>query len=245
MSPIDGLAEVELGKDELGQLNFQLSHFSNPEERSNALTASAHAANLPWKNEEDRAPFIAQCNYCHQVGNEFTRAPREKNEWRQAVTRMETYFALLAKSEKGKIVDTLFSGFDGKSLDSVQDYGANELLANTKVEQWLVGDEQSFIHDVDVGLDGKLYGTDDVMLRIGAISFNLKDYDPAEIGFILDQQEQISVRVGLHCAPDAHRTIGTYPTGTIRVSPGYFTTEVEIDRFLRVIQSLGEKKRNG
>ncbi len=61
---------------------------------------------------------------------------------------------------------------------------------------------------------------------------------PAEIGFILDQQKQISVRVGLHCAPDAHRTIGTYPLGTVRVSPGYFTTEAEIEYFLQAIRNL-------
>ncbi|MCK5913429.1 MAG: aminotransferase class V-fold PLP-dependent enzyme, partial [Desulfuromusa sp.] len=86
-----------------------------------------------------------------------------------------------------------------------------------------------------------LYGSDDVMLRGGAISFNLGSYDPAEVGFILDQQEKISVRVGLHCAPDAHRTIGTYPTGTVRVSPGYFTTDAEVSGFLRAIKKLNDK----
>ena len=88
----------------------------------------------------------------------------------------------------------------------------------------------------------KLYGPDNVMLRGGAISFNLVNDDPSEVGFILDQQEQISVRVGLHCAPDAHRTIGTYPAGTVRVSPGYFTTESDIDRFLLAIKKLNDKK---
>lgn len=88
----------------------------------------------------------------------------------------------------------------------------------------------------------KIYGCDDVMLRSAAIAFNLAGYDPAEVGFILDQQEQIAVRVGLHCAPDAHRTIGTYPAGTVRVSPGYFTSETEIDYFLQAIQKLNDKK---
>ncbi len=81
------------------------------------------------------------------------------------------------------------------------------------------------------------------MLRLGSISFNLENYDPAEVAFLLDQEEQIAVRVGLHCAPDAHRTIGTYPTGTVRVSPGYFTSEVEIDHFLQAIQKISDKKR--
>jgi len=86
-----------------------------------------------------------------------------------------------------------------------------------------------------------IYGSDNVMLRLGAISFNLQGCDPAAVAFTLDQQEQIAVRVGLHCAPDAHRTIGTYPTGTVRVSPGYFTAEEEIDRFLQAIQKISQQ----
>ncbi len=87
----------------------------------------------------------------------------------------------------------------------------------------------------------KIYGSDNVMLRLGVISFNLEGYDPAEVAFILDQEEQIAVRVGLHCAPAAHRTIGTYPNGTIRVSPGYFTTETEIECFLRALQKVSAR----
>ncbi len=90
----------------------------------------------------------------------------------------------------------------------------------------------------------KIYGSDNVMLRLGVISFNLEEYDPAEAAFVLDQEEQIAVRVGLHCAPDAHRTIETYPTGTIRISPGYFNTETEIECFLRTLQKISDGKRN-
>jgi len=86
----------------------------------------------------------------------------------------------------------------------------------------------------------EIYGPDDAMFRGGAVSFNIADLDPSEVGFFLDQQAHISVRVGLHCAPDAHRTIGTYPTGTVRVSPGCFTTEDEIKIFLQVLQKLND-----
>ncbi|MCK5826409.1 MAG: aminotransferase class V-fold PLP-dependent enzyme [Desulfuromusa sp.] len=88
----------------------------------------------------------------------------------------------------------------------------------------------------------KIYGSDSVMLRLGAVSFNLEEYDPAEVAFILEQEEQIAVRVGLHCAPDAHRTIGTYPNGTVRVSPGYFTTETEIECFLQTLQKISARR---
>jgi cysteine desulfurase family protein len=87
-----------------------------------------------------------------------------------------------------------------------------------------------------------LYGPDDLKQRGGAVSFNLRQRDPAEIGYILDQVDQISVRVGLQCAPDAHRTIGTYPQGTVRVSPGYFTTESELDKFLLAIKRISQQR---
>ena len=42
-------------------------------------------------------------------------------------------------------------------------------------------------------------------------------------------------RPGLHCAPSAHKTLGTFPQGALRVSPGYFTSESEIDGFLDLL----------
>lgn len=72
----------------------------------------------------------------------------------------------------------------------------------------------------------------------GVVSFLVDERDPAEIGFQLDTEYGILGRVGLHCAPDAHRTIGTFPYGTVRVSPGYFTTEAEIDQFLVAVHRI-------
>lgn len=70
------------------------------------------------------------------------------------------------------------------------------------------------------------------------VSFTIADCDPAEIGFFLDHQYQIAVRVGLHCSPDAHRTIGSFPQGTVRVSPGYFNTCEEVDHLLKAISEI-------
>ncbi len=87
-----------------------------------------------------------------------------------------------------------------------------------------------------------IYGPESPVERGGVVSFNLLSCDPAEVGFILDQQSQILVRTGLHCAPAAHQTIGTLPTGTVRVSPGYFTTDAEIDYFLDAVLKLSQQK---
>ncbi len=75
-------------------------------------------------------------------------------------------------------------------------------------------------------------------VRGSVVSFTVKGKDPSQIGFVLDHEYGISVRTGLHCAPQAHRTIGTYPGGTIRVSPGWFTTEAEIVRFVEAVEQI-------
>jgi len=74
--------------------------------------------------------------------------------------------------------------------------------------------------------------------RGSVVSFSATDMDPQTIGFCLDHDHDISVRVGLHCAPSAHRTIGTYPTGTVRVSPGFFTTDNDVELFLRALREI-------
>ena len=77
--------------------------------------------------------------------------------------------------------------------------------------------------------------------RGSAVSFNLEGHDPATLGFLLDHDYDISVRVGLHCAPDVHKTIGSYPSGTVRVSPGYFNSEADIACFLKALHEIQAK----
>ena len=62
---------------------------------------------------------------------------------------------------------------------------------------------------------------------------------PSEIGYLLNK-EQIYTRIGLHCSPVAHKTIGTYSQGTVRAAPGYFTTDEDIERFLEVVRHIAE-----
>lgn len=84
----------------------------------------------------------------------------------------------------------------------------------------------------------ELYGPREPGLHGAALSFNLIGRDPSEVGYLLDHQHGVFCRTGLHCAPDAHRSIGTFPRGTVRVSPGYFTTPEEIDHFLAAVAAL-------
>lgn len=157
----DSSTEATLGANENATINFTIKHFATPQAESDALTASAHNARLPWASSEDKKPFVSQCMYCHQIGNALTRPPRPQSAWKATIARMEGYFAQLSGSEIETISGVLTRGFDGKPVLAKHDYAPTPELARAKVEQWLVGDAMSFIHDTDVGEDDKLYGTDE------------------------------------------------------------------------------------
>jgi cysteine desulfurase / selenocysteine lyase len=89
------------------------------------------------------------------------------------------------------------------------------------------------------GIPGvQIYGPLNPAAHGGAVSFNLAGRDPAQVGFALDRDFDIVCRVGLHCAPDAHITIGTFPTGTVRISPGYFNTHQDLEQLLTAFFAL-------
>ncbi len=64
--------------------------------------------------------------------------------------------------------------------------------------------------------------------RVGLVGINLPGLSPAELAAILDEQFDIAVRAGLHCAPYAHKHLGTFPEGTMRISVGIQTTADEV-----------------
>lgn len=84
----------------------------------------------------------------------------------------------------------------------------------------------------------RIYGPGTATEHGGVVSFTMAGRDPAETGFLLDEQYGICVRTGLHCAPSAHGTIGTLPSGTIRVSPGLFNTREDVDRLLSALTDM-------
>ena len=92
-------------------------------------------------------------------------------------------------------------------------------------------------------IDGvTIYGPRDPHRKTGVVLFTMEGVDPAEIGDRLDSEFGIAVRVGLHCAPGAHRALGTFPLGGVRVSPGYFNTAEEIERALEAVSRIAQHR---
>src|SRR5262245_16504891 len=89
------------------------------------------------------------------------------------------------------------------------------------------------------GIDGvQVYGHRDAARRVGTLSFRSETLAAPELGGILDQAFDIAIRPCLHCAPYIHRSLGTFPDGTVRVSPGPFNTEADIDRLAGALREI-------
>ena len=83
-----------------------------------------------------------------------------------------------------------------------------------------------------------LYGPRDAALHCGVVSFNVAGSMPSDVVLVLDESFAIMARSGLHCAPAAHRTIGTFPAGTVRFSFGWSNTPAEVQRALEALREI-------
>jgi cysteine desulfurase/selenocysteine lyase len=88
-----------------------------------------------------------------------------------------------------------------------------------------------------------VYGGLDAHRQTAVVSFNIEGTQPSEVGLRLDDEHEIMCRVGLHCAPAAHKTIGTFPVGTIRFGLGAFNTIEEVDVALAAVKKLAKEGR--
>lgn len=88
-----------------------------------------------------------------------------------------------------------------------------------------------------------VYGPLDAARQTATVSFNIAGMEPSEVGLRLDEEHGVLCRVGLHCAPAAHRTLGTFPAGTVRFGMGVFNTTEEVDAAVAAVESLAREAR--
>jgi len=98
---------------------------------------------------------------------------------------------------------------------------------------------------IDLLLDGlssipaiTVYGGHATDNHVATVGFNVAGLQPSDVALQLDDNFEIMCRSGLHCAPAAHRTIGTFPIGCVRFSLGMFTSKTEIDAVLSAVNEL-------
>lgn len=88
-----------------------------------------------------------------------------------------------------------------------------------------------------------IYGHKNNNNNAPVVALNIKGKTSSEVSFILDREYEIATRPGLHCAPLAHRTIGTLEQGAVRFSFGYFNTKQEIDIAVEALKHIAKEER--
>ena len=152
-----------------------------------------------------------------------------------------------SRSEKEEQPDFLPDKFESGTQNGV---GLAGLAAGL---QWILEQGVGTIREHEVALAGQLidglgtipgvtvYGSGDPQQQTATVSFTLKNMSPSEVGLRLDEEFSVLCRVGLHCAPAAHKTIGTFPVGTVRFGLGMFNTAEEVRLALRAVRQLAEE----
>ena len=124
----------------------------------------------------------------------------------------------------------------GKGIDFINEVGLENIRSHE------ISLKNHFIELLKDNEDVILYGTLDD--RQGAVvSLNVKDMDSSEISYILSDEFDIYTRPGFHCAPLAHKTMGTEELGAIRFSFGYYNTLEEIEKTVEALLNIIERNK--
>jgi len=118
-------------------------------------------------------------------------------------------------------------------------------LNNVEVQK-IQADEEKLCQQMINGLmeipNIRVYGTHDAKKQTATVAWNMKGVEPSTIGMRLDEEFGILCRVGLHCAPSAHRTIGTFPDGCVRFGLGAFNSEPDVERALQSVARIAKEE---
>jgi selenocysteine lyase/cysteine desulfurase len=149
-----------------------------------------------------------------------------------------------SRSEFEEQPDFLPDRFESGTPNSV---GIAGLLAGTQfvLEKGIEQIRKHEIRLIQKLIDGlkefpqvRLYGPENGLGRTATLSFNIERLSPSDVAFRLEREFGILCRPGLQCAPAVHRTIGTFPEGTVRFSLSYLNSEEHIDQALQAVSHL-------
>ena len=134
--------------------------------------------------------------------------------------------------------------FESGTLNLPGIIGLNEGLAYIEsqgmenIHNYELALTQAFLEGLQ-SIDGiNIVGKQNIQDRTAVVSITIDGMDPANIAYELESTYHIMTRVGLHCAPRAHQTLGTYPEGTVRFSFGYANTHKDVESALSALHKI-------
>jgi cysteine desulfurase / selenocysteine lyase len=148
------------------------------------------------------------------------------------------------RSEEERQPEDLPEGLEAGTLNTVGLAGlvaALRYLGTRRVEEIHAGEvalTERLLSALADTRSVRVHGPRDARRQVGTVSVSVEGWEPVDLAAALDGSFGIAARAGLHCAPLAHRTLGTHPAGTVRFSVGPFTTEEHVDRALAALHAL-------
>ena len=175
----------------------------------------------------------------------------------------------IASDKLEGLIDPVISGGTGSLSDSeeIPDFLPDRFESGTLNLPGIIGLHQALVYLKEAGIDNmrkekmeitkyfldqvkeidgvKVAGKKTVEGRLGVVSIDFEGFDNSIVSFYLSSKYKIMTRVGMHCAPRAHKTLKTFPQGTVRFSFSHFNTKVEVDVCIDAIKTILSDLRQG
>ena len=175
----------------------------------------------------------------------------------------------IASDKLEGLIDPVISGGTGSLSDSeeIPDFLPDRFESGTLNLPGIIGLHQALVYLKEAGIDKKrkekmeitkyfldqvkeidgvkVAGKKTVEGRLGVVSIDFEGFDNSIVSFYLSSKYKIMTRVGMHCAPRAHKTLKTFPQGTVRFSFSHFNTKEEVDVCIDAIKTILSDLRQG
>ena len=175
----------------------------------------------------------------------------------------------IASDKLEGLIDPVISGGTGSLSDSeeIPDFLPDRFESGTLNLPGIIGLHQALVYLKEAGIDNmrnekmeitkyfleqvkeiegvKVAGKKTVEGRLGVVSIDFEGFDNSIVSFYLSSKYNIMTRVGMHCAPRAHKTLKTFPQGTVRFTFSHFNTKEEVDVCINAIKTILSDLRQG
>lgn len=175
----------------------------------------------------------------------------------------------IASDKLEGLIEPVISGGTGSLSDSeeIPDFLPDRFESGTLNLPGIIGLHQALVYLKEAGIDNmrnekmeitkyfldqvkeidgvKVAGKKTVEGRLGVVSIDFEGFDNSIVSFYLSSKYKIMTRVGMHCAPRAHKTLKTFPQGTVRFSFSHFNTKEEVDVCIDSIKTILSDLRQG
>lgn len=175
----------------------------------------------------------------------------------------------IASDKLEGLIEPVISGGTGSLSDSEEmpDFLPDRFESGTLNLPGIIGLHQALVYLKEAGIDNmrnqkmeitkyfldqvkdiegvKIAGKKGIEGRLGVVSIDFEGFDNSIVAFYLSSKYNIMTRVGMHCAPRAHKTLKTFPQGTVRFSFSHFNTKEEVDICIDAIKTILNDIKNG